>query len=375
MTISELKQYIYQQDKISFVLEQLGCTKIKYNPIKQYFTCCNADNGDNPNAVIVYQNERLNVTNYTRDLKKYDAFPDIITLVKYYRKQDFRSAIKWLHEILNLKYCSNTQFIETDNDPLKIFKSIHRYKHNSIEYKILNENLLLDFYPYIHKDFAAEGIFKSTIQKFQLGYSYEARGTIIPIRYWLDGSLIGIIRRTAVENYKILDIPKYFPIKPYLKTRNIYGLWENYNSIQNAGYCVVFEGQKSVLKMDSIGFKKDINNQYEMSGDQYIKDYTSVAVCGHDISEEQVRILSGLNLKEIIIAFDKDIPQEQVRAQCEKFYGIRNVSYIYDTEDLLESHDAPIDRGNDVYWHLFHRRIQYDTGEHEMYISKNKQNK
>ena len=82
MTISELKQYIYQQNKISFVLEQLGCTKIKYHPIKQYFTCCNADNGDNPNAVIVYQNERLNVTNYTRDLKKYDAFPTDVWVKK-----------------------------------------------------------------------------------------------------------------------------------------------------------------------------------------------------------------------------------------------------------------------------------------------------
>jgi DNA primase len=68
-------------------------------------------------------------------------------------------------------------------------------------------------------------------------------------------------------------------------------------------------------------------------------DYTATAVCGHDISDEQVKILAGLNLKEIIIAFDKDVPQNELRAQCEKFYGIRNVSYIYDKEDLLDDND------------------------------------
>lgn len=350
MTTSELKAYIYNHEKVSFVLEKLGCHHIKYRPTKNYFTCANADNGDNPNAVLVYNNEYLNVTDYTRDLKKIDTFPDIITLVRYYEKMDFRQAIKWLHKTLGIKYSANMKSTEEVSDPLKIFKSLHRYKKNSIEYKILNENLLTDFFPYVHKDFAKEGIIlKSTIKKFQLGYSYEAQGTIIPVRYWLDGSLIGIIRRTSIENYDLFDIPKYFPLKPYLKSGNVYGLWENYQGIQDKKYCVVFEAQKSVLKRDTF------------------KDYTATAVCGHDISEEQVKILCGLNLKEIVIAFDKDITQNEIREQCEKFYGIRNVSYIYDTENLLGEKDAPCDCGNEIYNYLFNHRIPYDQNEHEEY--------
>lgn len=361
MTISELKQYIHRHDKIFFVLEQLGCTQIKYRPTKNYYTCCNADNGDNPNAVLVYNNEYLTVKNFTRDLKKYDAFPDIITLVKYYKKMDFRKAVKWLHKILNLKYSATMKNSQEIEDPLHIFKSLNKYQPGSVERRILDEELLADFYPYVHKDFAAEGIFKSTIKKFQLGYSYEAQGTIIPIRYWLDGGLIGVIRRTSVENYELFNIPKYFPLKPYSKSGNVYGLWENYQDIQNAGYCVVFEGQKSVLKRDSLGFTKN-------SDGTYTKDYcTSVAVCGHDISEEQVRILSGLNLKEIVIAFDKDVSRNEIRGQCEKFYGMRHVSYIYDTTDLLDTKDAPIDQGVDVYQYLYENRIAYDTNEHEEY--------
>ena len=35
------------------------------------------------------------------------------------------------------------------------------------------------------------------------------------------------------------------------KEINIYGLWENYKDIQKAGYIVIFEAEKSVLKRDS----------------------------------------------------------------------------------------------------------------------------
>jgi DNA primase len=97
-------------------------------------------------------------------------------------------------------------------------------------------------------------------------------------------------------------------------------------------------------------------------------DYSATAVCGHDISEEQVKILAGLNLKEIVIAFDKDVSQNELRAQCEKFYGIRNVSYIYDTDNLLQDKDAPIDQGNEVYQYLFKNRIHYDSNEHDEYL-------
>ena len=348
MTIGELKKYIHSQNKISFVLEELKCHHIKYHSNKGYYTACNPD-GDNKSAVLVYDNEYLTVKNFTRDLLKYDAFPDILTLIKFYKKMDFRKSVKWLHKILGIKYSANMQSSEETQDPLRIFKSLYKYKKNSIEYKILNENLLTDFYPYVHKDFAAEGILKNTIKKFQLGYSYEAQGTIIPIRYWLDGSLIGIIRRTSVDNYDMFDIPKYFPIKPYLKSGNIYGLWENYQSIQDMGYCVVFEAQKSVLKRDSL------------------KDYTATAICGHDISEDQVRILCGLNLKEIVIAFDKDVSLNEIRHQCEKFYGIRNISYIYDTDNLLGDKDSPADKGQYIYQTLFENRISYNQNEHEEY--------
>ena len=84
--------------------------------------------------------------------------------------------------------------------------------------------------------------------------------------------------------------------------------------------------------------------------------------------ESPAKILAGLNLKEIIIAFDKDVSQNELRSQCEKFYGIRNVSYIYDKDGLLQDKDAPIDQGDDTYEYLFNNRIHYDSNEHDEYL-------
>ena len=81
---------------------------------------------------------------------------------------------------------------------------------------------------------------------------------------------------------------------------NLYGLYENYDSIQKAGYVVVAESEKSVLKRDSFG------------------DGTVVALSGKSISDEQVRILMGLNV-EIIIGLDKDVDVNEIRFMCEKF--------------------------------------------------------
>jgi hypothetical protein len=37
MTINELKEYIYNENKIEYILKQLGCHEIKYNAQKEYF--------------------------------------------------------------------------------------------------------------------------------------------------------------------------------------------------------------------------------------------------------------------------------------------------------------------------------------------------
>ena len=127
---------------------------------------------------------------------------------------------------------------------------------------------------------------------------------------------------------------------------NVYGLNENYQTIQEAGYVVVLEAQKSVLKRYSR------------------KDGTATAIGNCEFTEEQVRILISLNV-EIIIAFDEGIDINHIRQECDKFYPIRKVSYMYDKWGLIEkgSKDSPADKENKVYEFMRKHRIVYDESE------------
>ena len=357
MTILELKKYIFQKGKIEFILNEIGCGYIVYHPNKEYYSCSNR-NGDNKAAINIKNNEYLNCRNYTRE-KYFDEKADLITLVQYNKSlgnKDFSffDAIKYLHKILGLPltlYKKEEKKKEVI-DPLYIFKKVQHRKtrQNVLDFNVLDEAVLHDFVPYVHIDLFREGIIKKTIDKFGLAYSYRRKRTIFPIRYWMTGELLGYNARTSVENYELFDIPKYFITPGYQKQNNIYGLYENYKSIKEADYVTVFESEKSVCKRDSRN------------------DSTGVALQGHVMSDEQVRILIGLDIHEIVIAMDKDVPLEEVWNMCEKFYGIRKVSYIWDSYDLLGEKDSPADIDNKIYNVLFEYRTVYDGTLHKKYI-------
>ena len=152
-----------------------------------------------------------------------------------------------------------------------------------------------------------------------------------------------------MKTYEEFDIPKYFPLIKYSKSLNLYGLQENYNGIQTKNQVVVYESEKSVLKR----FTR--------------LDETGVAVGSHSLSEEQIRILIGLNV-DITIAYDKDIPLQHIRSECEKFYGIRNINYIFDKRGLLKEKESPADAHNRIFEYLLKNKIKYDEKEHELYI-------
>lgn len=355
MTVTELKEYIYDNGKIEFILNEIGCGHIVYHPIKEYYSCSNC-NGDRKDAINIKNNKYLNCKNYTRE-KEFDEKSDLLTLVQYnkniYDKNfTFFDTIKYLHKLLGLPLTLKKEKEKKEVvDPLYIFKKVKtkRKRQNVLDFQTMDESELQDFVPHIHIDLFREGIMPWSVKKFGLAYSYRFKRNIIPLRYWLTGELLGFNMRTSVENYEMFDIKKYFITPGYPKQINLFGLWENKEIIQQKGYAVVYEAEKSVLKRDSLN------------------DSTGVAVSGHEISDEQVKILIGLNC-EIIIAFDKDIDIDHIRHCCEKFYGIRKISYIWDKYDLLQEKDSPADASNKIFEFLMQYRVSYDKQEHEKYL-------
>lgn len=353
MDTTSLKEYIFNNNKVEFVLEKIGCKLIKYHSSKNFYSAANY-NGDNTGAVNVYNTKYLLIHNWTRE-NEFDDVSDIISLTQYNKKCSFVDAVKYLHNILGLELTPYKKEEKKEKpDPLAVFENAinrHRAIVDVAEIQAIKEEAINDYVPLLYIDWLREGIMPWAAKKFGLAYSYKYHRVVIPIRYWLDGTLVGFNQRTTVENYEELGIRKYFLTASYRKSLNLYGLWENREEIKDKKTVVICESEKSVLK------------RYSRN------DGTCVALQGKKLSDEQRRIIIGLNVNEVIIALDNDVPIEEVRHICEQFYHIRNVSYVKDRWNLLGDKDAPADAENKVYNFLIKHRVKYDESEHQKYLN------
>ena len=350
MTAIEIIQHIIDNGLTSKIIDDLGC-----HDFKEYSTEYRCGMPESTNKTnIAIKKDTLKTKIFQSDSKIIRG--NIFTLIMTIKDISFVDANKYLHKLFGLvyNYKKGKQSQEENKiDPLEIFKKVKR-KRNKIninDIEIFDSTIIEEYEPVLYIDWFKEGIVEFTRKKFNIGYSYKHKRIIIPIRYWAgeEDDYIGIIGRTTIKSYSILDIPKYYPIKPYPKGINLYGLQENYKTIQEENEIILYESEKSVLKRHSR------------------LDGTGVAVGSHNLSEEQVKIIIGLNTN-ITIAYDKDIPLKHIRSECSRFYGIRNIYYIYDKYDLLGEKDSPADMNNKIFNYLLKHRIKYDEKEHKEYL-------
>ena len=342
--VISLKEYLLEdEDRIISILESLDFHHIVNHG---NYISCGRPMGDNTSSTIVKFNESISTKGYTQS----DLTGDILTLVMTSLNIKFGKAMSFVHKLFGLKYEYNknkSKQEEVTKSPMDIFNKVKaKKKYDMDDIPIHHEGSLDMFVPNLHESWLKEGILSFTAREFGIGYDFKRKRIVIPHRLW-NGSrndYIGIIGRTTISNYELLDIPKYFPIIAYPKRYNIYGFQENYEGIQNAGYVSVFESEKSVLKRHSR------------------LDRTGTALMCSDITDEQVAILIGLNV-EIVIIMDKGIDINHIRSLCDRFYGIRNVSYVYDKYNLVPDKDSSADCENSIYNYLFKYRVKYDDKE------------
>ena len=351
MLATDLKDYIIQNDKIKDILEAIGCFNIKIYA-KEYR--CGSPKHINATSIVI-KRSTLKIKIYTPEET---IRGDLYTLVMDIKDMKFLEAIKYIHEILELKYTGISYQKKDEDDKIDILKVFKKASKGYVDYtdeelKIYNEDICSEFIQMPYIDWVREGIMPKTQDIFGIGYSRRNNRVIIPHRLWCGGTndYVGIIGRTLIKDYQLFDIPKYFPLYKFPKSMNIYGLQENYKEIQTKGYVNVFEAEKSTLKRHSR------------------KDYTGVSLGCHEISLEQAKILISLDV-EIIIQMDNDIPIHHIRSLCEVFYGIRPVYYVIDTLGLLKDKESPADKPNRVYTVLWNRKIRYDEKEHQKYLEE-----
>lgn len=335
MNALDLKKYISKNDLIPKILESLECHSI--TPHSKEYRAGRPD-GKNPTAISV-KKDSLRSSMYSLENEMHG---DIFTLIMDLKDKEFVSAIRYVHRILGLKYEIFSNPKEDKKDILEVFKKVKSNNYNiKKQLTVYDESILQNFINKPNIWWIREGIPQDIQEKFKLGYCPNSNRITIPIRYWCGGEddYIGCKGRTVLKDYELLGVPKYIALINFPKTMNIYGLQENYKEIQRIGKVIVFESEKSVLKMASCGH----NN--------------AVAIMGHKLSQEQLNILIGLDV-EICFALDKDISEEFVIRECKKFNKTRSLSYTKDKYDILKEKMSPIDRGKKVFDYLYKHRVK-----------------
>lgn len=221
-------------------------------------------------------------------------------------------------------------------------------------------NVFSNVYP---SSWESEGISTDAMKKFNIMFHLPTWKAVIP-HYDMNGRLVGIRGRAFLEQ-DILAGKKYMPMfiegvsYRHPLQYNLYGLYQNIETIKKLKKIIIFEGEKSVLMCETF----------------YPNNNFSVAICGNTLSNYQRDlIIQELGVEEIIIAIDKqyqtNIQTEEEQKEYEdyvkkvkkianKFVNFINVYIVYCEDDRLEYKDSPCDKGKEILEQLMKEKERY----------------
>lgn len=327
MEVSDLKNFIFENKRTEELLSELGCHHITphLNENGRFFTCGNFD-GDNPNAITVYESPSMNVINYTRDIKDQYGVSDIVSLVCYNKKFFFTEAIKWLCDFAGLDFYKET--IEDLPPSLQWLKNMEKLNSNTVMYaeeclKPIPETILSYYVNYPNDIFQKDGISLSTQELFGIGLDVASWRITIPIRDEL-GQLVGVKGRLYKQEADDFN-PKYIYLEPCAKSCVLFGLDKTLPYIKQEGVVYCFESEKAVMQMWSHGVRN------------------CVSIGGHSLSRTQVEKITRLNA-DVIICYDKDVKEDVINEEKRKFLNCVKLYYLYDKDDdILDEKESPAD--------------------------------
>ena len=204
-----------------------------------------------------------------------------------------------------------------------------------------------------------EGIDQEVMNRAGICYDPKNQGIVIP-HYDINNRLIGIRERTLIQE-QAEKYGKYMPARicgtmyNHPLSFSVYNLNHSKENIQKIKKAIVFESEKSCLKYRSFfGEENDI----------------SCAVCGSNLIKYQFWLISSCGAEEIIIGFDrqyKEIGDEEyyrwvkkLKDIAKKYFLYCNITFLFDTKNLLDYKDSPVDKGAEIFLQLFKGRLDKD---------------
>lgn len=320
MDIRDLKEEILNRELLADILSELGCHHIQDRG--DYCTCGNHD-GDNPRSIVVYKNEYISCTNYTRQITKNGRVADIFDLIVYVRDCSFAEAMKWVCELAGISYYGEREDLPESLQILRMLKemSVGDGDEDSGSIKPISENILSYYLPYPNKMFEDDGISLDVQREFEVGYDDFSNYITIPIRDSL-GNLVGVKGRYFGEPDEYHS--KYLYLEKTNKSKILYGYWQNKEYIKSSSFIYVVESEKAVQQLATMGVRN------------------VVSTGGKTISRTQVELITRTGCAPIL-AFDQDVDEDELKEIASMFMNGISVYAIIDYDGILGEKESPSD--------------------------------
>lgn len=199
-----------------------------------------------------------------------------------------------------------------------------------------------------------EGISADTMVKYQIGYYERQQATTIPC-FNQQGELIGI--RCRHWNPDEIEAGKYRPLSlldgttfKFPTNQVFYGINYNAPEIERTSTAVLVEGEKTVLKFDTIYNEKSV----------------ALAMYGKNLGLQRRNQLIKLGVNKIIYVPDNDwigksqedfdYWEQEVIRFGKQFGGYAQVEVVWDSLGLLNPKDNAMDGGKEVWEKLYENR-------------------
>jgi len=370
ISAEQVKEKLTTEDIIKIVCNDFGSPEPIYdredNPI---FNTCVCHGGDSYKLWYYKESKTFycyshcgpigDIFNLTQHVKHFDTF-----------QEAFKYVIAYFHIDTGTGFNTHQELI-SDWDILQQVDDYDKYNDKpSEEQKIINENILEYFDPIsAPKEWQADYITPEIMRYFGIRVDGALSKIIIPHRN-IDGRLLGIRGRTY-NPIELLKKQKYMPVfvegimYNHKLGSNLYGLYENKETITRLKKVLVCESEKSVLQCGS--YFGPANN-------------FAVAVCGSTFSQEQLQLLLSLGVEEIIFGFDHDVElksgtpeteewENKIYKQIEKALPYVNVYVIGDYDNITPLKASPTDCGKDILITLMKKKI-YIPSVHTKSVNK-----
>lgn len=301
---------------------------------------------------------------FYKDTKVYMGYTaatsyDIIALVQKRLKLlskpcSFVDAINFIIEITGLE----TDTVKRINAPhicdWSGLEKFVRFRSTGSTLEPYNKSILDQLNHSVPQQWLDEGISLDTMLKYQIGYYERSQATTIPC-FNRSGELIGI--RCRHWRPDEIEQGKYRPLSlldgttfKFPTNQVFYGINYNAPEIERTSTAVLVEGEKTVLKFDTIYNEKSV----------------ALAMYGKNLGLQRRNQLIKLGVNKIIYVPDNDwigksqedfdYWEQEVIRFGKQFGGYAQVEVVWDNLGLLNPKDNAMDGGKEVWEKLYENR-------------------